>query len=220
MFAVVVGGGRTGSHLAQSLIADGHDVTIIEKREDIVEKDKKEVPEANIVNGDGADLEQLEIANVGKADLIAAVTGDDEDNLVVAQLSKFTYDVPKVIGKVNNPRNEWLYNKSWGVDVAVSAVHIITSIIKEEASLGDIVTLLKLKKGEISLVEITIGENSKAIGKKIKELSLPPERVLITAILREGDIEVPKGETELKQDDQLLVLTSPKDEEDLKKQIQ
>lgn len=219
MFAIVVGGGRTGSYLAKSLIEDGHEVTILEKREDIVEKDMKEVPEAKSVLGDGADPEQLEFAGAAKADLIAAVTGDDEDNLVIAQLCKFKFKVGRVIGRVNNPKNEWLYNKSWGIDVGVSSVHIISTIIKEEATLGDIVTLLKLKKGAISLVEITVSEKSKAVGKSIKDLDLPPETVLITAILREGDVIVPKGETEISSNDEILVLTAPEYEEMLKEKL-
>lgn len=219
MFAIIVGGGRTGSYLAKSLMADGHEVTIIEKRDDIAAKDEKEVPAARVVVGDGCDPEQLEFAGARNADLIAAVTGDDEDNIVIGQLSKFTYKVPRVVGRVNNPKNEWLYNKQWGIDVAVSAVHIISTIIREEATLGDIVTLLKLKKGEIALVEITVSEESKAIGSKIKDLELPPETVLITAILREGKIVVPKGDTEIVSEDQILVLTDPEHEEMLKEKL-
>jgi len=219
MFAIVVGGGRTGSYLAKSLIEDGHEVTILEQREEIADKDVQEVTKAKIIQGDGADPEQLELAGIRKADLVAAVTGDDEDNLVISQLSKFTFKVERVVGRVNNPKNEWLYNKSWGVDVAVSSVHIISTIIREEATLGDIVTLLKLKKGEIALVEITVSEKSSAVGKKIKDLDLPPETVLITAILRDGNVVVPKGDTELNAGDQLLVLTTPDNEELLEKKL-
>lgn len=219
MFAIVVGGGRTGSYLAKSLIEDGHDVTILEKREDIVEKDREEVPEAKVIQGDGADPEILEIAGARNADLVAAVTGDDEDNIVIGQLSKFTFKVGRVVGRVNNPKNEWLYTKEWGVDVAVSAVHIISTIIREEATLGDIVTLLKLKKGEIALVEITVSQESKAIGTKIKDLDLPPETVLITALLRDGKVVVPKGDTEIVAGDQILVLTAPEHEEQLKEKL-
>jgi trk system potassium uptake protein TrkA len=219
MFAIIVGGGRTGSYLAKSLIEDGNDVTILEKREEIAAKDEKEVPAARVIVGDGADPEQLELAGARKADLIASLTGDDEDNIVISQLSKFTFKVPRVVARVNNPKNEWLYSKKWGVDVAVSAVHIISTIIREEATLGDIVTLLKLKKGEIALVEFTISEKSQAVGTKIKDLDLPPETVLITAILREGKIVVPKGDTELNSGDEILVLTTPENEKILERKL-
>jgi len=219
MFAIVVGGGRTGSYLAKSLIEDGHEVTILEQREEIADKDVAEVTKAKVIQGDGADPEVLELAGIRKADLVAAVTGDDEDNLVIAQLSKFTFKVPRIVGRVNNPKNEWLYNKSWGVDVAVSSVHIISTIIREEATLGDIVTLLKLKKGEIALVEFTLSDQSHAVGTKIKDLNLPPETVLITAILRDGKVVVPRGDTELGAGDKILVLTSPEHEELLEKKL-
>lgn len=216
MFAIIVGGGRTGAYLAKNLIDDGHRVTILEKRKEIIEKTQKDVPSAKIINGDGADPEELELAGTAKADLLAAVTGDDEDNIVICQLAKFTYNVSKVVARVNNPKNEWLYSKAWGVDVAVSAVHIISTIIQEEATLGEIVTLLKLKKGEISLVEYSVSDTSKVIGSKIKDIKLPPETVLITAILREEKVIVPKGDTEIMVGDQILVLTSPKFEKQLK----
>jgi trk system potassium uptake protein TrkA len=219
MIAIIAGGGQTGSYLAKSLIRAGHDVTILERREGIARKDEKEVPEAEIVLADATDTEQLESAGARKADLVAAVTGDDEDNLVVAQLAKFTFKVPKVIARVNNPKNEWLYDKAWGVDVAVSAVHIISSIIEEEASLNDIVTLLKLKKGELSLIEITISGQSKAVGKKIKDLDLPLETVLITALLREGKIVVPRGDTVITEGDEILILAASKYEEKLKDRL-
>lgn len=219
MFAIVVGGGRTGSYLAKSLIEDGHEVTILEKQEDIFNKVSKEVPEAKIISGDGADPEQLEFAGAPKADLLAVVTGDDEDNIVICQLAKFNFKVKRVVSRINNPKNAWLYSKAWGVDVAVSAVHIISTIIREEATLGDIVTLLKLQKSEISLVELTVSETSRVIGKKIKDLDLPPEKVLITAILRNGKIVVPKGDTVVAAEDEILVLADSAHEEILKKKL-
>ncbi|RJQ32156.1 MAG: NAD-dependent epimerase/dehydratase family protein [Actinobacteria bacterium] len=219
MFAIVVGGGRVGSYLAKQLVTDGHKVTIVEQREDVAAKDAKEVPEASIVQGDGCDPEQLELAGANQADLVAAVTGHDEDNLVICQLSKYTFNVGRVVSRINNPKNEWLYNKQWGVDVAVSAVHIISKIIQEEATLGDIVTLLKLKEGKVTLVELVLNEKSKAVGKKIMELPLPPEKALIAAILREGTIIVPKGDTVLAAGDEVLALTSVAKEKDIKEAL-
>ncbi len=219
MFAIIVGGGRVGSYLAKSLLEDGHRVSVIEKRAEILEKLEKEVEGAKIVDGDGSDPQTLEEAGANKADLLAAVTGKDEDNVVIGQLAKFTFRVERVVARVNNPKNEWLFTQQWGIDVAVSAVHIIAKIIQEEATLGDIITLLKLKKGKISLIELNIAENSKSVGKAIKELVLPPETALITAILRDDKIIVPKGETKLQPEDKILALSTVENEESLKKAL-
>ena len=144
-----------------------------------------------------------------------AVTGDDEDNLVVSQLAKHTYRVPKVIARVNNPRNQWLFNRQWGVDVAVSAVHIISKIIQEEASLGDIVTLLKLKKGKLSLIELSIPESARSINKMIKELALPADSILV-ALVRDEQMIIPYGDTVIKAGDKILALTAVASEKQLK----
>ncbi len=219
MFAIIVGGGRVGSYLASNLIEDGHRVSVIEKRHDILEKLHTEAPQAEIVEGDGSDPETLEKAGAHKADLLAAVTGEDEDNIVIGQLAKYTFKVNRTIARVNNPKNEWLFTPQWGIDIAVSAVHIIAKIIQEEATLGDIITLLKLKKGAIALVELIISDTSNAVGKAIKELPLPPETALIAAILRDGEILVPKGETVIQPHDQILALSTPENEEKLKKAL-
>jgi trk system potassium uptake protein TrkA len=219
MFAIIVGGGRVGSYLAENLLEDGHRVSVVEKREDVLEKLHKEVPKAEIIEGDGSDPETLEKAGANKADLLAAVTGLDEDNIVIGQLAKYTFKVDRVVARVNNPKNEWLFTRQWGIDVAVSAVHIIAKIIQEEATLGDIITLLKLKKGAIALLELNISEASKSVGKAIKELPLPPETALITAILRDGQIKVPKGETIIEANDQILALSTVENEEKLKKAL-
>lgn len=219
MFAIIVGGGRVGSYLAEQLLADGHRVSVVEKRREILDKLHKEVPDSQIFEGDGSDPEVLEKAGANKADLLAAVTGEDEDNVVIGQLAKYTFKVSRTIARVNNPKNEWLFTPQWGIDIAVSAVHIIAKIIQEEATLGDIITLLKLKKGAIALVELIISDTSKAVGKAIKELPLPPETALIAAILRDGQILVPKGETVIQSEDQILALSTPENEEKLKKAL-
>ena len=219
MFAIIVGGGRVGSYLASSLIEDGHRVSVVEKRLDVLRKLETEVPQAEIFEGDGSDPETLEKAGANKADLLAAVTGEDEDNIVIGQLAKYTFKVNRTIARINNPKNEWLFTPQWGIDVAVSAVHIIAKIIQEEATLGDIITLLKLKKGAIALVELIISDTSSAVGKAIKELPLPPETALIAAILRGGQILVPKGETVIQSRDQVLALSTPENEEKLKKAL-
>lgn len=218
MFAIVVGGGKTGSYLASSLVEDGHTVAVIEKSPEVFAKLRREV-NTEMFQIDGCDPEKLEEAGIGKADLVVAVTGDDEDNLVVSQLAKYTFNVPRVIARVNNPKNRWLFDRQWGVDVAVSAVHIIAKIIQEEASLGDIVTLMKLKEGNVALVEVKLGAQAKAVGKAVKDLALPEDAVLV-AILRDERIIPPRGDTTIEASDELLALTSVKHEQALKAELQ
>jgi trk system potassium uptake protein TrkA len=217
MFALIVGGGKVGSYLSQSLLADGHKVVVLEKRREICAKLNKEV-DTSVIKADGCDPESLEQAGINQADIVVAVTGDDEDNLVVSQLAKYTFGVDRVIARVNNPRNHWLFDRQWGVDVAVSAVHITSKIIQEEATLGDIVTLLKLRKGELSLVEITVSSDSKAVSKPIKDLTLPKESVFV-ALVRDQEILIPRGETVIQAGDELLALTSTSAEKELVKKL-
>lgn len=218
MLAIVVGGGKTGSYLASALVEDGHTVTVIEKSPEVFAKLRKEVA-TEMFQMDGCDPEKLEEAGIRNADLVVAVTGDDEDNLVVSQLAKYTFGVGKVIARVNNPKNRWLFDRQWGVDIAVSAVHIIAKIIQEEASLGDIVTLLKLKRGDIALVEVKLSPDSGVVGKSVKDLKLPEDAVLV-AILRDEGIVPPRGDTIIEGQDELLALTSVAHERQLKQALE
>lgn len=210
MFAIVVGGGKVGSYLADSLHADGHRVVLMEKRQEVIERVAGEV-RCEIFQGDACDPEVFEQSGVAKADLVVAVTGHDEDNLVICQLAKFSFKVPRVISRINNPRNEWLYTKEWGVDVAVSAVHVIAKIIREEASLGDIVTLLKLRKGEVALVEVKLTKDSPALNKAIKDIGLPSDCVVVT-IIRDSRLIIPAGTTTFSLGDEVLALTTVENE--------
>lgn len=210
MNAFVVGGGRLGSYLAQSLLEDGHTVTVMDKRPEVCERLTKEI-KTNIFQGDACDPEVFERAGVAKAELVVALTGHDEDNLVICQLAKFKFNVPRVITRVNRPRNEWLYTKEWGVDVSVSSVHIIAEIIREEASLGDIVTLLKLRKGEIALVEVKLTEESKVLNQELSTLGFPPNCVVV-AIIRDSELLIPTGKTILQTGDEILAVTTVKNE--------
>lgn len=209
MFVLIVGGGRDGSHLAEMLLTEKgkHRIVIVEKAFSIYEKLAKELLGATIIHGDGCDPKVLEEAGIVKVDVVAAVTSDDEDNLVISQLAKYEFRVPKVIARVNNPKNDWLFTKDMGVDVAVSKAHIVGKIIEEEATLGDLVTLLRLRKGELALVEERLSDKSKAVGQEIKSLDLPSDCVLV-AILRDKQVLIPRGDTMLQAGDGVLALTS------------
>ncbi|MCE1255682.1 MAG: TrkA family potassium uptake protein [Anaerolineae bacterium] len=205
MFVVIVGGGKTGSQLAQSLIDEGYEVKIIESRPDILERIKKELPSDLIVAGDGSSPAVLEAAGIKQASVLAAVTGEDETNLVVTSLGKFEYHVPRVIGKINNPKNAWLFTRDMGVDAALNQATILARLIAEEMSLGDMMTLLKLRKGEFSIVEEKIHSESQAVGKKVSELHMPVDCVL-AAIIRQGLMVIPHGDTVLEPEDEILAV--------------
>jgi trk system potassium uptake protein TrkA len=136
-----------------------------------------------------------------------ALTRNDEDNLVVCRLAKHHYHVPRVIARVNNPRNEWLYTKAWGVDVAISQVHLTSKVIEEEIGLGELITLLKLNRGEAALVELDLPETSPVRGKAIRDLSLPPDTVIAT-IIRGGKLVIPRGDTTLEAGDEILAVSA------------
>ena len=205
MFVIIVGGGKTGSQLASGLLAEGYEVKIIEPRPAVLEQMKTELPPEVIVAGDGSAPAVLEAAGIIHADVLAAVTGEDETNLVVTTLARFEYNVPRVIGKINHPKNAWLYTPEMGVDVAINQASILARLIAEEMSLGDMMTLLKLRKGEFSVVEEKVHPESVAVGKMIAELVMPSECV-IAAIIRKGDMIIPHGDTVLQPADEILAV--------------
>jgi trk system potassium uptake protein len=213
MRAVIVGAGKTGSYLAGDLAQAGHQVVLIEKDSRVV-AGLGVVEGVRVMRADGCDPEKLEQADLAQADLMVALTGDDEDNLVVSWLAKYVFGVKRVIARANNPKNRWLYSSDWGVDVPFSALHIITKLIEEEARFGELVTLIKLQNGEISLVETTLISGAPAQGRRIDQLELPPDATLV-AVLRQGKLIGPMGETVLTAGDQILALTSPGAEEQL-----
>lgn len=205
MYVVIVGGGRTGAQLASRLIEEGHKVRLIEERPALVERLCKEIPEDCLVMGDGSSPDVLETAGIRQANVLAAVTGEDEANLVITTLARFEFHVPRIIARVNNPRNAWLFNEEMGVDVALDQTDILAKLIAEEMSLGDMMTLLKLRKGEYSVVEEKVHPDAIVVGKPLRELSLPPECVLV-AILRKGKLIIPRGDAVLQPVDEVIAL--------------
>lgn len=205
MYVLIAGGGRTGSHLARLLIDQGHEVRLIEARLETLANLHRELPTEVIYEGDPTDPHSLEACEIERANVLAAVASEDADNLVVVLLAKLQYNVRRTIGRVNNPRNAWLFTPEMGVDVAVNNADVMARLIEEEMSLGDMMTLLKVRRGQYSLVEEKIAPGAKAIGVAIKDLPLP-EHCIISGILRHGEMILPRGLTLLEEGDEILAL--------------
>jgi len=205
MFVIIVGGGMTGSQLAFQLLNGGHKVRLIEDRPAVLERLREELPDEVIVAGDGSSPSILESTGIEDAQVLAAVTGEDEDNLVVTTLARFEFGVPRVIARVNNPKNTWLFTPEMGVDVALCQSDILAKLIAEEMSIGDMMTLLKLRKGEYSIVEEKVHPKAIVVGKILRDIHLPPQCVF-AAVIRKGKLIVPNGDTELAPVDEIIAL--------------
>jgi len=214
MNVVVVGGGNTGSHLAKILIDASHTVRVIEERSSILEKLGQEVSQENIINGDGGSPVILEKAGIQKAQVLVAATGSDETNLVITSLGKFEFNVPRVIARINNPKNAWLFTADMGVDVSLNQSEILASLTVEEMSINDMMTLAKLRRGKYSLVEEKIAPQSPAIGMAIKDMPLP-QNCVISGIIRKEEIVLPRGITTLQEGDEVLALVDDNAREQL-----
>ena len=216
MFVIIVGGGNTGSQLAKFLLDAGHTVRVVDERPAVLEKLGNEIAQELIVNGDGSSPTVLERAGIQKAQVLAAVTGSDETNLVITSLGKFEFNVPRVIARINNSKNAWLFTPDMGVDVALNQAEILAKLTVEEMSLGDMMTMLKIRNGKYSLVEEKIAPNAQAVGKALKDLLLPANCV-ISGIIRHGEIVMPRGVTVLEEADEVLALVDDSSREQLAK---
>jgi trk system potassium uptake protein TrkA len=214
MRVVIVGGGNVGTFIAAELHEAGHDVLIVEVDPDRVKQAEAVNEPAGVpwLNADGCEVSELAKAGVDKADVVAAVTGDDEDNLVVSLLAKQEFAVPLVVARVNNPKNQWMFNEMWGVDVSVSTPHLLTALVEEAVSVGSLVRLLTFERGRAGLVEVTLAPGSPAIDKEIVELGFPRDSTVV-AIIRQDHVVVPRGDTPLLEGDEVLVLVTPESED-------
>jgi trk system potassium uptake protein TrkA len=206
MRIVVTGGGAIGRHVAFDLDERHHDVTLIEQDRTLIAELRKEMPNVHVVQGDACEPWVLEGADLAHADVVVAATGDDEDNLVTALLAKQEFAVPRVLARVNHPKNEWLFTEQWGVDTAVSPPHMLTSMVEEAVTTGDLVQLLPLEGGRVSIVEMRLGPEAPAVGHPIYELRLPKEAAIV-AVIRDGHVVIPQPETVFGAGDELVALT-------------
>jgi trk system potassium uptake protein len=222
MRILLAGGGSVGRHMASQLAASGHQVTIVDNNRTVVEKRSMQSAVANInwLIGDACDVGALRAAGAQKADVFTAVTGDDEDNLVSALLAKQEFGVPRVIARVNNPRNEWLFTDMWGIDISVSTPHLLASLVEEAVTVGSVVRLLSLQRGRANLLEVTLAPDSPAAGRSIGEVGLPREAQVV-AVLRDGHVIHPERDTVMAVGDEVLILSTgnPADHEDLERAL-
>lgn len=205
MRVLIVGGGKVGSYLASLLLADGYEVCVVENRAPVLTRLYRELPTDAVMDGDGTRTSTLEQAGIRSSDVLVAVTGDDEVNLTIAMIGRFIFRVPRIIARVNNPRNAWLFTPEAGVDVALNQSDLLAKLIAEEMSLGDMMTLVRLRRGELAVVTEKLEPGAKADGLRIADLSLPPD-CLLMAVVRGEDILVPRGETVLRPGDEVLAL--------------
>ncbi len=210
MRVVIAGGGNVGKYIATDLRGSNHEVLVLEQSPEVVERARAsgEHPGVEFKVTDACELSALLEAHLETADVVAAVTGDDEDNLVISLLAKQEFGVPRVVARVNHPKNEWLFNETWGVDVAVSTPHLLTALVEEAVTVGSLVRLLQFEGGKARLVEVTLAESSPAAGVTVVDLNLPRDSTVV-AIIRADHVVVPRGDTLLLAGDEVLALVTP-----------
>jgi trk system potassium uptake protein TrkA len=214
MKVIIVGGGKVGAYLATLLLKEGHWLRVVELLPEQVLRLQKDLPPDVVVQGSGTDPNLLESIGIHQVDVLAAVTGADEDNLVATSLARFEFNVPRTIARINNPKNAWMFTGEMGVDVALNQADLMGHLIAEEMSLGDMVTLLKLRKGQFSLIEEKVDPESIAAGKAIHELDLPAQCVF-AALIRKGELIIPRGDTVLQPADEILAVVHASQLDDL-----
>jgi trk system potassium uptake protein len=212
MRVAIAGAGSVGRSIAIELLGNGHEVLLIDK--DPRKIKVYNVPNAEWLLADACEISSLEDASLERCNVVIAATGDDKVNLVVSLLAKTEYGVPRVVARINHPNNEWLFNESWGVDVAVSTPRLLSALVEEAVSVGDLVRLMTFRQSEASLVELTMPADAPLAGRRIGAIEWPSDTALV-AILRDGRVIVPNSDDPLEGGDELLFVTSQDVEEEL-----
>lgn len=201
MKVAVAGAGAVGRSIARELLDSGHQVTLIERNPEHI--DVEDISDAQWQLGDACELTLLESVHLETFDVVIAATGDDKANVVLSLLAKTEFAVPRVVARVNDPRNEWLFTDAWGVDVAVSTPRMLASLVEEAVAVGDLVRLMEFRKGQANLLEITLPDDTPWGGKPVRKLALPRDAALVT-ILRGTRVIVPQDDEPLEGGDELL----------------
>ncbi len=213
MKVAIAGAGAVGRSIARELIENGHEITLIERNPEHIDVDA--IPAAHWRLGDACELSLLESVQAQDFDVMIAATGDDKANVVLSLLAKTEFAVARVVARVNDPRNEWLFDESWGVDVAVSTPRMLASLVEEAVAVGDLVHIMEFRKAGTNLVEITLPDDTPWGGKPIRKLELPRDAALVT-ILRGARVIVPEADEPLEGGDELLLVTVPEVENELR----
>jgi trk system potassium uptake protein TrkA len=211
MKVAIAGAGSVGTAIAKDLHANGHDVIVFEQDPELVERLRGTL-DVTWVAADACEVSSLDAGGVASADVMVAATGDDEDNLVISLLSKQEFAVPRVVARVNHPKNQWLFNESWGVDVSVSTPQLLTALVEEAVSVGALVRLLQFQGGSAHLVEVTLADDTPVAGAPIADLDFPRDATVV-AVVRGDRLVVPRGDTVLQPGDEVLVLVTADAEE-------
>ncbi|MEU8926857.1 TrkA family potassium uptake protein [Kitasatospora sp. NPDC048545] len=212
MRVAIAGAGAVGRSIAGELLENGHEVLLIDKNPNSISVER--VPMAEWLLADACEITSLDEAALQRCHVVIAATGDDKVNLVVSLLAKTEYAVPRVVARVNNPKNEWLFNESWGVDVAVSTPRLMSALVEEAVSVGDLVRLMRFSQGNANLVELTLASDTELVGTRVGDVAWPQDTALVT-IIREGRVLVPGKDDTLEGGDELLFVAAQEREEEL-----
>jgi len=213
MYIIIVGGGSVGFYLAKTLVNTPHEVLLLEKNRQTHRTVAEELGEV-VMQGDGCEVRIMEEAGVGRADAVVAVTGEDEDNLVICQMAKMKFNVPRTIARINDPRNEALFHRL-GIDATVNSTKIIYNLIEQEIETGEVIPLTALKRGNIEIVEVDIGPKSPVLGQAVQQLALPTD-ALIISIIRQDHGMLPTPDMKFEVGDSVIALVNADKEHELR----
>lgn len=215
MKVAIAGAGKVGTFISDDLVRAGHEVLVIEKEPAVIERLRVERPSVTYHLSDACEISELHAAGLHDVDVMVAATGEDQVNLVVSLLAKQEFAVPRVVARVNHPNNAWMFNESWGVDVSVSTPHLLTALVEEAVSVGSLVQLLQFQGGDARLVEVTLADDCPCAGEPLSRVELPRDATIV-AVVRDGRVVVPHGDTTLEPGDEVLALVTPDSEDELK----
>ena len=214
MRVAIAGAGNVGLFIANDLHATGHEVQLIEQNPAVVER-AVAAEGVEWFIADACEVSSLKEAGLERCDVVVAATGDDEDNLVISLLAKQEFAVPRVIARVNHPKNEWMFNENWGVDLSVSTPHLITALVEEAVSVGRLVRILQFERGQARLVEVTLAENAPVVDRALKDIDMPRDATVV-AVVRGEHVVMPRGDTTFETGDEVLAMVTPDSEENVR----
>ena len=217
MRVAIAGAGNVGVFIANDLVNTGHEVQLIEQNQDVVQRvQPRATAGIEWIVADACEVASLRIAKLETCDVVVAATGDDEDNLVISLLAKQEFGVPRVVARVNHPKNEWLFNENWGVDLSVSTPHLITALVEEAVSVGRLVRILQFEGGNVRLVEVTLADDAPVVDQAIRDLDIPRDATIV-AVVRGEHVVMPRGDTVFESGDEVLAMVTSDSEDDVRK---